>query len=230
MAMNLFSTLSELFGVLSLNKHLHIQESALVQFGPNAIPTPIGDMSELLFKQKSTLEDQLVTIGSVRSFIEILTKANSIVRLNHIGFCYKVDSSVHEKDRLCRLATETSFHLYQEKSNDEGLWLFLGDTANWDHMMVELLPVESTQDQWKEYWLPHVQIDIDTTLSEQEIIGYAQEAFGDTVTPFPIAIERVVYIVRCRLGCVDGVNISLDIATNKRNVKFQRQQLLHRVD
>lgn len=96
--------------------------------------------------------------------------------------------------------------------------------------MIELLPVEKTSDQWKDYWLPHVQIDIDTTLTEKEIIPVVKFFFGDTVTPFSIAIDSVVYIVRNRLGTIDGINIFFDLATKNRNVKFQRQTLLKRLD
>lgn len=58
--------------------------------------------------------------------------------------------------------------------------------------MIELIPVEGTSDKWKDYWLPRVQIDIDSTLTEGEIVKYVKSAFGNNVKPFSIEIEGVV--------------------------------------
>src|SRR3989344_7973122 len=100
----------------------------------------------------------------------------------------------------------------------------------WQNPMVELIPIEKSADKWIEYWLPHIQIDIDTTLTEEEIKKHTTDAFGSLVKPFSITIDNVVYIVRNRLGVVDGVNIILDLATNSRDVKYQRQTLFEKVD
>lgn len=225
-----FNTLINVLDILEVNKKLSIEDNKLISFSDGKIQTPVGDVFLLLNQHKSKLEDQFVDLEALQKFVNNLTDSNSLVRLNHIGFCYKVNSHEAETERLKKLIKSSPFHLYFEPSNDEGKWFFIGNTDNWENTMLELIPVEKTNDKWKEYWLPHVQIDIDTTLTEDEIKQYVSSAFGKTATPFPIAIDKVVYIVRNRLGIIRGVNIMLDIATNARNVKYQRLNLLKRID
>jgi hypothetical protein len=109
------------------------------------------------------------------------------------------------------------------------LWLFIGDTENWQDPMVEFLPVEKTNDKQAEYWLPHIQIDIDTTLTASEIERILTSVYGGVIQPRAIAIAGTVYIVRSRLGVIDGINIFLDLATNSRNVQWARQQGLTKI-
>ena len=222
-------TLDEVLKVLSLNSNLSFENKNLFSFSDNKILTPIGNIFPLFLNQKSKLKDQIVDLNLLREFIYKLTSEKSIVRLNHIGFCYKVSSQTEEKERLLKLVRKTKFHLYQEPSNDAGLWLFLGNTKNWEDPLIELLPVEKTDDKWIDYWLPHIQIDIDTTLNAEEIKKIDQSIFGKSISPFEIVIDGITYIVRNRLGTVDGVNIALDLATNSRNVKYQRQHILKRI-
>lgn len=232
MASDFITTLTSLFECLSINKKLSITitDNELLSISDNKILTPIGNVSPLLSHHKSNLKDQFVSLQSVYKLINNLTENNALVRLNHVGFCYKVSSQQQEKERLIKLLRNSKMHLYEEPSNDESAWLFIGNADRWEDAMIELLPIEKTEDKWVEYWLPHVQIDIDTSLSEQEIKSYIRSNLGDSVTLFSIAIDGVVYIVRNRLGTIDGINITLDLATNSRNVKYQRQILLKRIN
>lgn len=95
--------------------------------------------------------------------------------------------------------------------------------------MIELIPVEKTDNTWVDYWLPHIQIDIDTKLITQDIENRVNLVFAHTLKPYPITIDGTVYIVRNHLGRIDGVNIFLDVATRSRDVKYARQHLLTRI-
>ncbi len=189
---------------------------------------PVGEIMPLLLAHKSILKDQFVEIKRVKQLIRELTQKKAIVRLNHVGFCYKVESQKLEQERLIR-SINPKLHLYIEPSNDEGLWFFVGDTSNWKDPMIEMVPIEKTSDQRAEYWLPHVQIDIDTTLSENEIKKIVASIFGEEIKPFSIAIDGVAYIVRNRLGIIDGVNIMLDLATKSRDVEYTRKNILKQI-
>lgn len=121
-------------------------------------------------------------------------------------------------------------YLYEEPSNDLGLWLFIGDTSNWENPLFELVPVEDTSDKWVDYWLPHVQIDLDTKLDAKSIEKLSKEHFGNDILPYQVTvIDGIVYAVRLRLGVIDGVNINLDLGTSNRNTKYVRENLLRRV-
>ena len=159
--------------------------------------------------------------------IEKLTARNNIVRLNHIGFCYKSDSIAVEKSKLIKSCLENKLHLYEEDSSDETRWYFIGNIKNdWQIPLIEYLLLEQTDDAWKDYWLPHVQIDIDTNLSDKEIEKELKVFFGNHIKPFKVTINGIIYIVRLRLGVVDGININLDFATRERRVQYHRQNLL----
>ncbi len=227
---DLFETLNMVLSTLSQSDKLSFKNNDLFSILGNKILTPIGDVVPLLNFQKSKLKDEFVDFSLFKKFIDSLIETKSIIRLNHLGFCYKVDSQTEERERLIKLIKDSKFKLYEEPSNDEGKWYFIGNTDNWEAPMIEMIPIEKTNDQWSGYWLPHIQIDIDTNLTEGEIEKLVKSAFGKSVTPFPISIDGVVYIIRNRLGIVDGVNIMLDIATNSRNVKHARQNILKTVN
>lgn len=98
---------------------------------------------------------------------------------------------------------------------------------NWQDPLIEFVLIGNSTDKWIDYWLPHLQIDIDTTLSDRQIENIIQTAFGGAVDPFRLlVIDGITYIIRIRLGIVDGININLDIATKSRRVQFHREKLL----
>lgn len=217
--------------ILSLKKILETLnlENDLLKITNNKIVSPIGDIVPLLIKQKSSLPNQPIDFDKLKKLTDKLS--GSIIRLNHIGFCYKIDSQIQEKQRLINLTKKTKLHLYEELSNDDGLWLFLGNAKHWEKPMIEFLPIEKVTHwvEWKEYWLPNIHIDIDLDLDDKKIINFVKEIFGKSFEPHLVIINGITYIVRCRLGVIDGVNIFLDLATNARNVESQRKNVLERL-
>lgn len=224
---NLNKTLREIITILSSSKNLDFK-NCLVELTDSQIITPIGDISEMLFKQKSKLKDELIDLRLFKKLISILDSNNLIIRLNHLGFGYRVKSQQIERQRLVNLVRKTNQYLYEEESNDFGLWLFLGNTEKWENPLVEFVPVEADHPEIN-YFLPHIQIDIDTTLNTREIDEVVKEVFNDIVKPHHIIIDDITYIVRNRLGVIDGVNIFLDLATNARNVQFHRKNILRKI-
>ena len=224
--MNVFK---KIFSVLSCNDTLVFKNTHLLDCSDTEISTPVGNILPLLLEHKSKVSDHPVHFELLKQLIDRLTSDQSIVRLNHVGFCYKVSSQEKEKERLKELIKQTEFHVYQEMSSDDGLWLFIGDTSKWEEALIELLPVEKTKDRWVDYWLPHMHIDIDTTFTAQEIENRVRSILNTSIKPYLITIDGIVYIVRIYLGSIDGVNIYLDLATRSRNVQFARQHLLTRI-
>lgn len=213
--------------ILSLKKILETLnlENDLLKITNNKIISPIGDIVLQLIKHKSNMINDLIDFEKLKKLTDKLSA--SIIRLNHIGFCYKTDSQIQEKQRLINLTKKTKLHLFEEPSNDDGLWLFLGEAEQWKKPMIEFLPIEKVTQwiEWKEYWLPNIHIDIDLDLDGKKIINFVKEIFGKSFELHLIIINGITYIVRCRLGVVDGVNIFLDLATNARNVESQRKNV-----
>lgn len=221
----LLHTLQEILSILRINSNIKPVSNDMLKISTSEIRTPIGNMLTLLSQHRSILTDQEVDISLLRKLVSRLLN-NSLIRLNHIGFCYKVESQEAEKQKLSELTVKSKFHLYQEESNDYGLWLFLGNTSDWHDPMIELLPVEKTSDKWVDYWLPHIQIDLDTRLTSNELENVIKLAYEDRIKPFPIVINGTTYILRSRLGITSGVNIFLDLTTNARKVQYHRQNIL----
>jgi len=226
---NIVTKLTEVNNLLLKNTKIVLPEKNLLTISNREIRTPLGDILPLLSHHKSKLSNQFIELHLLKELIDELTSHNHIIRLNHIGFCYKVDSQQNEKDRIASLVQQSNYQLYQEPTNDDGMWLFVGDLTRWNNPVIELIPVEKTSDQWLDYWLPHIQIDLDTTMKGEDIELLVRSIFGDSITPFPIVINNSVCIVRNRLGTVDGVNISLDLATSARKVKELRQQIWKKI-
>lgn len=226
---NVTINLQKIIKILSKNKHLEFSHTQLGKISENEINTPIGDAISLFSNKKSKLSNDLIDLELLEKLVGRLTKNNSIIRLSHIGFCYKVLSAIDEKIRISNLVKESDLDLYQEESNDDGLWLFVGDANKWEEPVIELIPIESTNDKYVDYWLPHIQIDIDTNLTGEEIDNIVKSIFGNKIIPFCIKIDGSTYIIRNRLGVIDGVNIFLDLATNSRNVKYLRQELWKKI-
>lgn len=225
---NLYQTLEEIFQILSSCKKLEFGNCP-VKVGDSQIITPIGNVTPFLFNQKSKLKDELVDLYLLKNLMSALDSNNSIIRLNHVGFGYGVKSQQIERQRLISLVRKSDHCLYEEESNDFGLWLFLGNTETWEKPLIEFVPVEA-EDPQIDYYLPHIQIDIDTTLNTSEIEKVVKEVFHNTINSYHVAIiDGITYIVRNRLGVIDGVNIFIDLATNSRNVKFHRQNYLKKI-
>ena len=87
--------------------------------------------------------------------------------------------------------------------------------------------IKDTTDPDKTYWLPHIQIDIDTKLLSSQIEKLVINIYGRK--PFPIVIDGKKYIMRLRLGRIDGVNLFLDLATHLRDVDYLKHAIWKKV-
>lgn len=226
---NLTTDLQKIIKIISENENLYFFHPKLANISKDKINTPIGDALTLFSNKKSKLPNDLIDLELLEKLVSQLTKKNSLIRLSHIGFCYKVLSANDEKIRITNLAKESDLDIYQEESNDDSLWLFVGDTNKWEEPVIELIPIESTNDKYVDYWLPHIQIDIDTNLTGEEIDEIVKSIFGKKIIPYFIKIDGITYIIRNRLGVIDGVNIFLDLATNSRKAKYLRQELWKKI-
>ena len=107
------------------------------------------------------------------------------------------------------------------------MWLFLGNVDKWDDPTLEFVLIKNTSDPDKDYWLPHIQIDVDTTLSPNQINDLIQEVYSGKIKPFPIVIDGTTYIMRCRLGRIRALVLllrprfkALDLYSNPKSSFF----------
>lgn len=229
MTSKFIANILQIIEVLSSNEQINFNSPNLPTFQIDKISTPLGNIYPLMTSSPSSLPNQLPDFNSLHRLINQLSATTSIIRLDHVGFCYQVESSTQEKVRLINEADLRNSPIYQEPSNDDGLWLFAGNLTEIVSPVTEFVPIEYTSDPDKNYWLPHIQFDIDTKLSSTEILDAIKNIYGNRIIPFSFVIDGTTYIIRCRLGVIGGINIFLDLATNARNVTYLRQHIWQRI-
>ncbi|MBA4320730.1 MAG: hypothetical protein C0412_20255, partial [Flavobacterium sp.] len=104
---HIIEVLSRVLKVLSANNKVIFPNKSLLNFFDSQLSTPIGNVLSLLIQHKSKLPDQPVDFECLKQLVDTFNSDQSIIRLNHIGFCYKVDSQENEKERLIDLIKQT---------------------------------------------------------------------------------------------------------------------------
>ncbi|MCR4264283.1 MAG: hypothetical protein NUV98_06215, partial [Candidatus Roizmanbacteria bacterium] len=180
----------------------------LLRISSSHIEIPKIPSANHLFDNRSPLQDEFVPTDQIKKLLGYLLSHNLFQRLNHVGICYQTKSVKDEKERILQEARNAQVHVYEENSNDGQTWLFVGDIANWDDPLVEIVLVQNTDDKWKDYWLPHFQIDIDTFLNGDEIEALLLKIFEGKVKPYRLfETDKFICVVRARLGILSGINI-----------------------
>lgn len=198
-------------------------EDSLYQIKGDKIATPIANDTLSLFSYRSKRRDEFRSASVVEGIINKIKTTGRFQGINHIGFCYKVPSKVIEARRLIDAADNASVPIYREPSTDDGDWLFIGDVSGSKNFILEFIPHEGeTDDKWMDYWLPHIQFDVDTGLSPAEVESIVEEFIDEPGVPYPIQIDGITYIQRINLGCIEGINVFLDLATNNRNPEYRK--------
>lgn len=235
------SKLFDVFKILASGHNLNFvkdnQAEISISSGETLFKVSSGDMSvpgvsihKNFFGKPSLLKDNFVSDTQIQKLISVLSEKESILRLNHIGLCYSVDSIEREKQRLLKLANQNNLNLYEEESRDNFMWLYVGETTKWYDPLVEFVPVEKVNDKWKDYWLPHFQIDIDTNLVVDDIESIIVDVFNEKVKPYRlVVVNNYVCVSRARLGIISGINIDLDIGTEGRMSRYHREKLLKKL-
>ncbi len=185
--------------------------------------TPVADDTLSLFTHRSKRADGLIAHSAIKELIDAIKASNGYKGINHVGFCYKTASKEDAVKAVTKAASNKGYSTYQEPSIDDADWLFVGDLSEITNPLLEFLPHEgNTDDKWIDYYLPHIQFDIDTSMTPQEIEVLVKKIIRKPFTPYSIQIDGVTYIQRINLGCLEGVNLMLDISTNSRDINYRK--------
>ena len=169
-----------------------LEKLGLFRVANGKMATPLAEDGLSLFEYRSKRVNEFVEQPIIEGLIAAL-KIGGFKAINHIGFCYKVASKEDEVKRIIHDAKQKRWHVYQEPSSDDADWIFVGDISEITNPLIELLPHEGQNtDEWVDYWLPHIQFD------------------------------GVTYIQRVNLGCLEGINLMLDISTNNRDINYRK--------
>jgi len=210
--------------IYSLIKDTRLEQAGLLQVEDDRLVTPIVDDTLSLFSYTSSRVDSTLPHSVIKELISTVQASSGYKGINHVGFCYKVASKEAAVKTICTTASRKGYSVYREPSNDDADWIFVGDLSDVTNPLLEFLPHEgNTDDPWIDYWLPHIQFDIDTGMTPEAIETLVKKLIDRPFTPHPIQIDGVTYIERVNLGCLEGVNLMLDLSTSNRNINYRNQ-------
>ncbi len=208
-------------------------------FIPKSDDTPLVHISETAilvnrtnFNHRLTPSKQSRLVTKIEpnvfsGFLRDLTSV-STVYLNHLGMSYYCRDIPTEVSQLQKTLGDNN--LYEEPSgNPTTKWLFIGDKDQPSKPMFEFVlnqrakPVLSS-------WTPHVQIDIDTTVSLEQLQKIIKKHLGDNWIKWSMSVENWgVPLVVGRLCSIDGLKVYLAIGTNKRGRQWHRTEGMKRL-
>lgn len=185
--------------------------------------TPIADDTISLFAHRSKRADETILHSVIKELIDAIKASGNYKGVDHIGFCYKTTSKKDAVRAVIKEVSTKGYSVYQEPSIDDADWIFVGDLSDVTNPVLEFLPNEGkTDDRWVDYYLPHIQFDIDTGMTPKQIETLVKRFIQRPFTPYSIQIDGTTYIQRVNLGCVEDVNLMLDISTNNRDINYRK--------
>jgi len=199
--------------------------SSLVEINEHSISLLGNDFAAGMVPVNGNDTEASPEIDRIRVFFRQIR--DRIVRLNHLGISYSCASIADELNTFRKLLLGTNFKLYEEPANLPGQrWFFVGNLNNWEDPLFELVLTESEKGLHTE-WIPHFQIDLDTTLTIQELetmtTEYLHEDFIDWQLYIP---DYGVVLAMGRLANVCNRAIYLGLGTDLRNTKMHREKIL----
>ncbi|HSX07202.1 MAG TPA: hypothetical protein VLG92_05790 [Candidatus Saccharimonadia bacterium] len=200
-----------------------LENLGLFHIKNDRLATPVADDTLSLLAYRSKRADQIVPHSVVTELVNAFKVNGRYKGVNHIGFCYKTDSKDDAVKAIIKEAGGKGYSVYREPSIDDADWIFVGDLSKVTNPLLEFLPNEGkADDKWIDYYLPHIQFDIDTNITPPEIEALVKKIIRRPFTPYSIQIDGITYIQRVNLGCIEGVNLMLDIATNNRDSNYRK--------
>ncbi|MCA9392550.1 hypothetical protein KC614_05140 [candidate division WWE3 bacterium] len=232
------TTLLQVLKLIEINSNIDVGDEYVIPYKERNLMKVTKDeisvlgvnLDDKFTIDKPRLPDHTKNMSMVETFIKNVSKG--FLRINHIGFAYRVMDKDAEYELVVRDLHEAGIDVYVEASNDPmSKWIFAGDIGNWENTIIEIVPADKKRGEWMNYWLPQIHIDIDTDLSAEHISSRVNEIFSGTpVKPFnAVEIDGVVYVVGLFVAIANGVNIYLNLGTDQRVTKVHRYKRLERV-
>lgn len=208
---------------------LRLGDTSLVEITSSDISV-LGDSSlgENIIPSDHIQTDRAINPNDFAGFIK--ESSLSLIRLNHLGMGYKVPDIEKEIEKIGKLVeTHPNIHLYEEASSTSGQrWFFLGDKQNWEGPMFEIVLTQSSQIH--DHWNPHFQVDLDTSLSIEELKQITEKVFRPKFLAWELDIPTVGTVCAMGvLGDINGTKITLGLGTKQRNNQFFRTNILKEI-
>lgn len=159
------------------------------------------------------------------SFLKSIS--GSVMRLNHMGVSYFCENMSTEIVKMKKVTERNGLPLYEEISgNPMQRWLFTGDIKDRQSPLFEIVLNKGKKIQG-DYWRPHFQIDIDTSMTIEQIKKATDNYLGKEFVKWQMDIPDYGTVLAMGiLGEVNGAKIALGIGTTLRETEYHRKNLL----
>jgi len=127
-----------------------------------------------------------------------------------VGISYYCKDIQAEIEKYKQELKDTDLKLYQEQSgNKDEKWFFIGDTNNWETPLCEIV-LNSATTNWYKDWLPAFQVDIDTSLTMNELEDLTDQHFGKGFWKWKLDIPDYGVVLLWQIfGEINGTKILL---------------------
>jgi hypothetical protein len=170
------------------------------------------------------MKTDILESQKIRAFLNEISP--SFIRLNHVGVSYYSEDPIEEIKKYQDTIKETGLKIYQEQS--ESLyekWYFIGDRKRYETPLCEIV-LNSASNDWYKDWLPAFQIDIDTSLSMEELEKISEKHFGKNFWKWKLDIpDYGIVLAMAIIGEINGVKLTFGVGTNLRNIELQRKSM-----
>ena len=170
----------------------------------------------------NTTKTDILESQKIRAFLKEINPF--FIRLNHVGISYYCENPLQEIEVYKNILKNTKLKIYQEQSEStDEKWYFIGNKTNYETPLCEIVLNSATNDWYKD-WLPAFQIDIDTSLSMEEIEKISEKYFGNNFWKWKLDIPNYgVVLAMAIIGQINGIKLTLGFGTKLRNIKHQRE-------
>lgn len=227
--MNAYTYTLNILRVLSvLDQHIKLNEgdnvaienngSELASFSSDSVSILGLDLSNKAIPSRHSKTVSFIEEANLQAFLKSL--GSGFKGLNHVGVGYSCSSFSGEILSLKNAISGTSLKLYEEESGSENdKWLWVGNSASPEEPIFEVVlslrpkPIVSST-------TPHLQIDIDTSLSFEDVKNLALEHLGPNSIIWELYVPGYgTPLIMAKLASINSMKVLLGIGTDKRGTR-----------
>lgn len=186
------------------------------------------NIGEKIMSNEATLHNDFPVIPKVASFLNAIS--SQVLGLNHIGVSYWCENIESELLEYKNAIQGSDLEIFEEPSgNPNNRWFFLRSNSDWKMPMIEIV-LNQSKKYYEDIWIPHFQIDIDTSLDYKELEVLTNKYLKPNFFSWNIKIPNYgVVLGMGSLGVINNTKIYLGLGTNLRDNKRHRESLLKKV-
>ncbi|MFZ1549156.1 MAG: hypothetical protein WAT44_01660 [Microgenomates group bacterium] len=186
------------------------------------------DLGKNIIGKVPTHSNDLPNMPNIAIFLNAIS--SKVLRLNHIGVSYWCENIENELLEYQNAIKGSDLKVYEEFSgNPKNRWFFLRSDPKWTAPLIEIV-LNQSKNYYEDEWMPHFQIDIDTSLDYKELIFLTNKFLKHDFFSWNMNIPNYgVVLGMGLLGTINNTKIYLGLGTNLRNTKYHREVSLKEV-